>query len=41
MTSISRILVLEEALGLTTGHTEMRVLVEQYLERYEGPALNG
>jgi AcrR family transcriptional regulator len=37
MTSISRILVLEEALGMTTGHAAMRALVEQYLERYEGP----
>jgi len=41
MTSISRILVLEETLGLTAGHTEMRALVEQYLERYEGPAAKG
>ncbi len=38
MTSVSRILVLEEALGMTTGHAEMRALVEQYLERSEGPA---
>jgi AcrR family transcriptional regulator len=38
MTSISRIVVLEEALGMTTGHEEMRELVEQYLQRYEGPA---
>jgi len=41
MTSISRILVLEEALGMTTGHAAMRALVEQYLQRYEGPAPQG
>jgi AcrR family transcriptional regulator len=40
ITSISQILVLEEALGLTTGHAEMRELVERCLARYEGePAL--
>jgi AcrR family transcriptional regulator len=36
ITAISRILVLEEALGMTTGHAEMRALVERYLARYEG-----
>jgi hypothetical protein len=36
ITSISQILVLEEALGLTTGHAEMRALVERCLADYEG-----
>jgi AcrR family transcriptional regulator len=36
MTSVSRIMVLEEALGMTAGHAEMRDLVERFLARYEG-----
>lgn len=36
MTSISRVLVMEEALGMTTGHAEMRDLVERYLTRFDG-----
>ena len=36
ITAVSRILVLEDALGMTTGHAEMRALVERCLERYEG-----
>jgi AcrR family transcriptional regulator len=36
ITSISRVLVMEEALGLTTGHDEMRALVERVLTQYEG-----
>jgi AcrR family transcriptional regulator len=36
MTAVSRILVLEEALGMTAGHAETRALVERFLERYEG-----
>ena len=36
ITSISQILVLEEALGLTTGHAEMRALVERCLARVRG-----
>ena len=36
ITSVSQILVLEETLGVTTGHAEMRMLVERYLARYEG-----
>ena len=35
MTSISQILVMEEMLGMTTGHPETRALVEQYLARYD------
>jgi AcrR family transcriptional regulator len=38
VTAVSQILVLEEALGVTTGHAEMRRLVERYLARYEGGA---
>jgi hypothetical protein len=29
-------MVLEEALGMTAGHAEMRDLVERFLARYEG-----
>lgn len=36
MTSVSRVLVMEEALGMTTGHAEMRALVERYLTGVEG-----
>jgi AcrR family transcriptional regulator len=36
ITSISRLLVLEETLGMTTGHAEMRALVERCLAHYEG-----
>jgi AcrR family transcriptional regulator len=36
ITGIARLLVLEEALGMSTGHAEMRALVERELTRYEG-----
>jgi AcrR family transcriptional regulator len=36
MTSVSRVLVLEEALGMSTGHAETVELVERYLRRLEG-----
>jgi AcrR family transcriptional regulator len=36
ITAISRILVMEGALGMTSGHAEMRALVERVLARYEG-----
>jgi AcrR family transcriptional regulator len=36
MTGLSRIIGLEKALGLTTGHDELRALVERWLGRYEG-----
>jgi len=36
MTGLSRIIGLETALGLTTGHEELQSLVEQWLVRYEG-----
>jgi len=36
ITALSQILVMEEALGMTTGHAQMRALVEGYLARYEG-----
>jgi AcrR family transcriptional regulator len=35
VTSLSRVLVMEEVLGVTTGHPEMRALVERCLARYE------
>ncbi len=41
VTALSQILVLEDTLGATTGHAEMRALVERCLAHYEGPATNG
>jgi AcrR family transcriptional regulator len=38
VTAVSQILVLEEALGVTAGHAEVRELVERYLASYEGGA---
>jgi AcrR family transcriptional regulator len=38
LTSLSQVLVMEEALGVTTGHAEMRALVERVLAGYEGVA---
>jgi hypothetical protein len=38
MTAVAQILVMEEALGLTDGHAEMRALVERYLARDEDAA---
>jgi AcrR family transcriptional regulator len=35
MVSISQVLVMEEALGMTMGHPEMRVLVERSLAEFE------
>jgi AcrR family transcriptional regulator len=35
LTALSQVLVLEEALDVTTGHAELRALVEGFLERYE------
>jgi AcrR family transcriptional regulator len=35
VTGLSQILVLEEALGLTTGHAELRELVEGWIAKYE------
>jgi AcrR family transcriptional regulator len=35
VTGLSQILVLEEALGMTTGHAELRELVEEWISRYE------
>jgi AcrR family transcriptional regulator len=39
MTSLSRVLVMEEGLGMSVGHAETRDLVERWLDRYEGDAL--
>jgi AcrR family transcriptional regulator len=36
MTSVSRVLVLEQALGMSAGHAETVALVERYLRRLEG-----
>ncbi len=36
MTSISRVIVMEQALGMSTGHAETLALVEQHLHRLEG-----
>ena len=36
VTAVSQILVLEETLGVTTGHAETRRLVDRYLAHYEG-----
>jgi AcrR family transcriptional regulator len=38
MTSVSQILVMEEALGMSAGHAETRELVARYLNQYEGRA---
>jgi AcrR family transcriptional regulator len=38
-TAVSRILVLEEQIGVGRGHAATRALVEDLLERYEGPGL--
>ena len=38
MTSVSQILVMEEALGMSVGHAETRALVARYLNQYEGRA---
>jgi hypothetical protein len=37
MSSISRFLVMEEAFGISAGHTETIALVEHYLAELEGP----
>ena len=36
--AMSQILVMEEALGMSAGHTETRDLVARYLNQYEGTA---
>jgi AcrR family transcriptional regulator len=36
MAAIPRVIVSEEALGLTSGHPEARGLVERYLDQFEG-----
>ena len=37
MAAIPRVIVIEEALGMSAGHSEARALVERYLEHFEGP----
>jgi len=41
ITSTSQILGMEERLGFTAHHDQVRALVERLLDRYEGPALQG
>ena len=36
MSSVSRVLVMEETLGVTAGHAETNALVERFLAQYEG-----
>jgi hypothetical protein len=36
MTSVSRVLVIEQALGMSAGHAETIEFVERYLHRLEG-----
>jgi TetR/AcrR family transcriptional regulator len=38
MTGICQVIVLEQALGMATGHAETLALVEQHLKRLEGEA---
>jgi AcrR family transcriptional regulator len=40
MTSISRVLVIEQALGMSAGHAEIVQFVERYLRRLEGDPEN-
>jgi AcrR family transcriptional regulator len=40
LTSLSQVLVMEEALGVTTGHAEMRALIERVLAGWERPVVN-
>ena len=37
MTSVSQVLVIEQESGMTTGHAETVVFVEDFLSRFEGP----
>ena len=37
MTGLSQVLVLEKALGITSGHDETLALVERYLRELDGP----
>jgi len=37
ITSVSQILVMEEALGMSVGHAETRAMVARILEQFEGP----
>ena len=41
MTSLSRMLVMEEGLGMSLGHAETRALIERWLTQVEGPPLDG
>ena len=41
MTSLSRMLVMEEGLDMSVGHAETRALIERWLTQIEGPPLDG
>jgi AcrR family transcriptional regulator len=41
MTALSRTLVMEEAIGFTSGHAETRAFVEEWLTRLEGAPIEG
>jgi AcrR family transcriptional regulator len=41
MSAIPRVIIIEEALGINTGHPEALALVEHYLEEFEGPTSAG
>jgi hypothetical protein len=36
MAAIPRVILIDESLGIATGHVETRALVEHYLEQLEG-----
>jgi len=36
--SVSRLLLIDSSLGVTTGHDELTAFVEQYLRRFESPS---
>ena len=37
ITGMSQVLLMEERLGFTAGHEQVRALVERFLDRLEGP----
>ncbi|HTR70531.1 MAG TPA: TetR/AcrR family transcriptional regulator [Mycobacteriales bacterium] len=41
LTGLSQILAMEETLGLTSGHPQMRAKIEQWIERFEPSGVDG
>jgi len=41
MTSVSRVLVMEDGLGMSVGHAQTRAMIERWLTRLEGPPGTG